>query len=550
VDHNTPEDPVRAAARLHFGIPYLFPYQRLVIGNVLEAMDAESGGEEIEDLHDRQIVILPTGAGKSLCFQLPARMRPGLTVVLFPLLSLMADQERRMRETGFGPALLSGALEPEAKRRLWERLAREPGAMLLTNPESTVTPAVRKRLRALGVSHLVIDEAHCVTEWGESFRPAYRSLASLIEEIEPKVVTAFTATASPRILDDLRELLFPDGAHLIRADPDRPNITYALLPTLSRQRSLRLLYEPTGSAARLPIRVGPRRVGGKRRGAVAEGSSITGEGAGNLPALGAQGPAPLPSIVFCRSRGEAERTAACLRRYLPADRCYFYHAGLSRDEKKEVEDWFFASPGGVLAATCAYGMGVDKKDIKSVVHLRPAPSIESYLQESGRGGRDGSPAQAALLLTPSDLQGIDPGGRDALYLRRLLSPGCRRQALLEALGAENESCSGCDSCNRTAAAADPPLVAFRGNRLWPVIDGKLLASTVTATVTPGVRESRSFLSPYWGGCADWTEEEVKEAEEERMVAARLREEWGEAGGMLFPGQELRSGRGALFSRGG
>jgi hypothetical protein len=94
------------------------------------------------------------------------------------------------------------------------------------------------------------------------------------------------------------------------------------------------------------------------------------------------------------------------------------------------------------------------------------------------------------------------------------------------------------------------MVAFRGNRLWPVIDGKLLASTVTATVTPGVRESRSFLSPYWGGCADWTEEEVKEAEEERMVAARLREEWGEAGGMLFPGQELRSGRGALFSRGG
>jgi ATP-dependent DNA helicase RecQ len=130
-------DPVAEAALRFFGIPYLFPYQRLVISNVLESIDAHaaSEAEETEDLHDRQIVILPTGAGKSLCFQIPARMRPGLTVVLFPLLSLMADQERRLRESGFKPAVLSGATGPEGKRKLWKRLAREPGAMLLTNPD-------------------------------------------------------------------------------------------------------------------------------------------------------------------------------------------------------------------------------------------------------------------------------------------------------------------------------------------------------------------------------------------------------------------------------
>jgi ATP-dependent DNA helicase RecQ len=198
VETQTVTDPVAEAALRHFGIPYLFPYQRLVISNVLESIDAhEAGkGEETEDLHDRQIVILPTGAGKSLCFQIPARMRPGLTVVLFPLLSLMADQDRRLRESGFEPAVLSGGTDPEAKRKLWQRVAREPGAMLLTNPESTVSPAVRRRLKSVGISHLVIDEAHCVTDWGESFRPAYRSLASLIQETEPEVVTAFTATGS------------------------------------------------------------------------------------------------------------------------------------------------------------------------------------------------------------------------------------------------------------------------------------------------------------------------------------------------------------------
>lgn len=535
-----PLDPVVEAARVHFGIAYLFPYQRLVIGNVIEAMDARGAGEEVEDLHDRQIVILPTGAGKSLCFQLPARMRPGLTVVLFPLLSLMGDQERRLRETGFKPALLSGALGPGEKRRLWERLRREPEAMLLTNPESTLAPSVRRRLKEIGVSHLVIDEAHCVTEWGESFRPAYRSLASLIDEVSPRVVTAFTATASPRILDDLRELLFPEGAHLIRADPDRPNITYAVLPTLSRERSLRLLYagDRSESAERPP----PAAAAGSR--------SLA-----NLPALEAEGPAPRPSIVFCRSRGEAERTAAYLRRFLPEQRCYFYHAGLSREEKKRVEDWFFNSRGGVLAATCAYGMGVDKKDIKSVVHLRPAPSIESYLQESGRGGRDGSPAQAAMLITPSDLEGLATREREAAYIGQLLSGGCRREALLTALGAENESCSGCDRCNGSAQGARAPRVAFRSNRWWPAIEGSLLTATLCGSMTREVRETGSYLSPYWALCAEWKEHEIKEAREEWGVAERVVRNGGFGAELLFPPGEAGRRRGerspsAPLNRGG
>lgn len=517
METQTVTDPVAEAALRHFGIPYLFPYQRLVISNVLESIDAHAAGEgeETEDLHDRQIVILPTGAGKSLCFQIPARMRPGLTVVLFPLLSLMADQDRRLRESGFEPALLSGAADPEAKRKLWQRVAREPGAMLLTNPESTVSPEVRRRLKGVGISHLVIDEAHCVTDWGESFRPAYRSLASLIQETEPEVVTAFTATASPRIVDDLRQLLFPTGAHLIRADPDRPNISYSLLPSFSKRRSLRRLFAPTGDLASGTPSPAPDKEG-------------------NLPVLSAHRASPLPSILFCRSRKEAERTATFLRTFLPARRCYFYHAGLSREEKKRIEEWFFQSRDGVLAATCAYGMGVDKKDIKSVIHLRPSSSVESYLQESGRGGRDGSPAQAALLFAPSDLKMMEssPESRESSYMWSFLSGGCRREALLTAMGAMNESCSGCDRCNRAEESAELPFRRFRRPWSWPSLTGHSYDSTLCGVLNPTVRELGSFVSPYWGDCSSWKVEELEEASEEREIAGLLDPKG--VGPLLFP----------------
>ena len=509
-------DPLLRTAVEEFGIPYLYPFQRLVLSNVIEALDVHAEGKtaDVSDLHDRQIVILPTGAGKSLCFQIPARMRPGLTVVVFPILSLIADQARRLEETGWKPHTLTGGTAPAARRELWEKLSRESRSMLLTNPESTISPRVRRRLREVGIAHLVIDEAHCVTEWGESFRPAYRSLAQLIEETAPQVVTAFTATASPRIIDDLRELLFDGKAHLIQADPDRPNISYAVLPTLSKRRTLRLLYAEDRFAEVRPAGVGPAEVG----------PAEPEEGGTNLATVGPHGPAPLPSILFCRSRGEAERSAAYLREFLPARRVFFYHAGLSREEKRRVEAWFFSSENGILTSTCAYGMGVDKKNIRSVIHLRPASSVESYLQESGRGGRDRAPAQAALILGPSDLVDIEEPENRRLsnYLLPLLAGPCRREALLNALGAENESCTGCDRCNKTAVVAKQPRHPAGRQRWWPGLRGSSLEAVLIGKRNPGVMESRGFLSPYWKRCSGWRLEEMKEALEERGRLDRLR----------------------------
>lgn len=490
------EDEVVRAARDQFGIPYLYPYQRLVIANILEVLDAPEGDSRREELPDRQIIILPTGAGKSLCFQIPARMRPGVTVVLFPLLSLMRDQARRLEETGWKPYLLSGGLTRDQRRQLWQELRRADRAILLSNPESTVSPTVRRQLREIGISHLVIDEAHCVTEWGTSFRPAYRSIESLIAETRPAVVSAFTATASPRIIDDLRDLLFAGRCHLIQADPDRPNISYALLPTFSKGRTLRLLYDrPVGSVPRADG-IDPDRF---------------------LPVLSPTRGAALPSIIFCRSRGDARGTAAFLRRYLPPERVYFYHAGLSREEKLRVEEWFFSSEDGVLAATCAYGMGVDKKNIRSVVHLTPPATVESYLQESGRGGRDREPAEAGVLLAPQDFL----GRQMPEYLEALLAPGCRRAALLGALGTPNEDCSGCDRCLGSAEPGETPPLSPGEARRWGSLPRRLMRETLAGVLTPQVRESAAFLSPHWGRCAGWLPQELEEAETELATLAAV-----------------------------
>lgn len=246
------EDPLLAAGA-PFGISYLFPYQRLVISNVMEACAAvpetTAATGSAEDRVRRQIVVLPTGAGKTLCFQLPAAMLPGLTIVIYPLLSLMADQVRRAEGAGLHCSVLRGGQSADERCSLWQNLGRGRIQLLLTNPEMLVQERVLQRLVRQTVSHLVIDEAHCVSEWGETFRPSYLELGGAIRELNPVVTTAFTATASPPVLAAVKKHLFGDiGAHLIQSVPDRPNITYSVLDAPSKLFALRHLL--TGSPSR------------------------------------------------------------------------------------------------------------------------------------------------------------------------------------------------------------------------------------------------------------------------------------------------------------
>jgi ATP-dependent DNA helicase RecQ len=465
-------DPIGAAVKQLFGLSYLFPYQRLVVANILEAAAAagipirwpetaepvpalpvpegsgperpepEEPGEGEEDRAGlgRQIVILPTGAGKSLCFQLPAMLLPGPTLVIYPILSLMADQERRLRERGFSPVILRGGQEREERETIWEKLRAGESRFIIANPEVLLSPRVKERLRDLKVLHIVIDEAHCVSEWGESFRPDYLRLPEIIEAAGepgaggPPLVTAFTATASAPVLEKISRHVFGGrGARQIIGNPDRSNISYAAQGCILRNLAVRDLVS--------------------RR--------------------------PRPAIVFCSSRRGTEKLARYLRNELGDGEIRFYHAGLSREEKGAVEKWFFDNPRGVLVSTCAYGMGVDKPDIRTVIHRDCPPSVEAYLQESGRAGRDGKPAAAVLLWGPGDEQSLARARSEAdrLRLTGLLNYArdprrCRRQSLLTLLNYESagdspegDCCDVCEGRARGELREEAPLLAFfRANR--------------------------------------------------------------------------------------
>ncbi|MBR6340987.1 MAG: DEAD/DEAH box helicase, partial [Treponema sp.] len=206
------DDPVAKAAYDNFGIRYMFPWQRMVVSNIMEAYEAIRNGKDLSQADDvfckgRQIVLLPTGAGKSLCFQVPALLLDGPTLVIYPLLALMTDQQRRMEEGSLRSVTFRGGQSQEERAENFRKL-KEGAKIILANPEVLQSKSLVSQLKEVGICHLAIDEAHCVSEWGDSFRPSYLGLGEVIKEIDPPVITAFTATASPPVLARVAEILF------------------------------------------------------------------------------------------------------------------------------------------------------------------------------------------------------------------------------------------------------------------------------------------------------------------------------------------------------
>ncbi len=493
------EDPLLDYARKNFRLEYLFPYQRLVISNILESAASfpstdsivctdgtcdETDGYPTGDGPLRQLVILPTGSGKSLCFQLPSLLLNGSTLVIYPLLSLMADQERRLKEAGIPAALLKGGQTAEERSRIFSELKAGKVRIILTNPETAVNTEILAVFKQTRLDHIVIDEAHCICEWGESFRPVYLKLSVLERELSVSAITAFTATASPVIMKRIKKHLFPEyGCRVIEAYPDRPNIRYRALPADSKDHELAVLLRKDKVSKTLPAAV------------------------------------LRPAIVFCRSRTAAALTAHMLRKRLNEKEIFFYHAGLSKEEKKKVEDWFFTSKDGILTSTCAYGMGVDKSDIRTVIHRDISPSVESYLQESGRAGRDRRPADAVLLYSREDFIICDKIS-DPFSLRRyrdILSytscRGCRREYLLSLLGHKIQACFGCDSCSgtrRDIPESRPALMAFiRRNRNRLTINQA--ARALCGRINRMSLEEELHLLPGFGILRGWTQTEIEEA---------------------------------------
>ena len=450
------DDPVEAEAHDTFGVPYLYPVQRLVVDNILEARS--------------QIVLMPTGGGKSLCFQLPARLLAGPTMVIVPLLSLLQDQLRRLRSGPLRVAALIGAQEPGERRGILHRLAARTIDLLFTTPEA-LSGRFGAQLPSLGISHCVIDEAHCISEWGDRFRPAYLELGTVVRAAAIPVVSAFTATASPAAVQRIREVIYDDApASVVAVDPDRTNLHYTVRQVLSKRRAL------VESATRMAR----------------------------------------PLIAFAASRGATEHYARHLQAAGVAAR--FYHAGLDADERQAVERWFLDSADGVLVATSAYGMGVDKSDIRTAIHLDPPPSVEAYLQESGRAGRDGRPADALLLhagvADRSRLTQMVPGDRRRFQAVLDYAAGtrCRREELLAPFTDGEVACSGCDVCDRRVAAAPTEAAAIaslvrRHRGRFGLRETTLLLSGQPSYEAEalGLRRTRGF-----GYLAGWREAEIDE----------------------------------------
>lgn len=408
-DDFCPDDPAAQAALENFGIKYLFPWQRLVVGNIMDSyFSAKKRGDEegLLDCDGKQIVLLPTGAGKSLCFQIPAILMEGPTLVIYPLLALMGDQYRRMSEGGIKAAIFRGGQTAEERDENF-RLLDGGAKIIIANPEILSDEKLTGRLKEYGISHIAIDEAHCVSEWGDTFRPAYLELGKILRTLDVPVVTAFTATASPEVLARISDVLFNGEAHIVRSESDRPNIHYYVKKVASKKAAALVLAK---TEAR-------------------------------------------PMIIFCGTRSRTEDMAQELNTAFGAETAKFYHAGMERGEKTKIEEWFFSRKDAVLCATCAYGMGVDKKDIHTVVHLDPPQTAEAYIQEAGRGGRDGSVANAILLWNFEDslrFAEFPSGSRKAALREFAGTKSCRRQVLLDALGAEQAVCSGCDICRGKA----------------------------------------------------------------------------------------------------
>ncbi len=388
-----------------------------------EAMDAVLAGRD-------SLVVLPTGGGKSLCFQAPAVVRPGLAVVVSPLISLMKDQVDTLVGNGVPAALYNSSLTGAQKGAVVAGLREGRYRLLYVSPERLVgegSDGFLALLASCGVTFIAVDEAHCISQWGHDFRPEYRQLAQLRDRLPGISLQAYTATATARVRRDITtQLGLQDPLELVGSF-DRPNLLYRVLPRAALKRQLLdLLARHRGEAG----------------------------------------------IIYCVSRREVEALATWLT--AEGTPALPYHAGLSEAERSRNQDAFLSERVDVVVATVAFGMGIDRSNVRFVVHAGSPRSIEHYQQESGRAGRDGLEAECLLIYSAADFMKwrvmLEGNGElteaNTTLLRQMeqyaASIGCRHRYLAEYFGDRypKDGCAACDYClDELEPAATPTLLA-------------------------------------------------------------------------------------------
>jgi ATP-dependent DNA helicase RecQ len=433
-----------------------------------EIVDAVTAGRDT-------LAIMPTGGGKSLCYQLPALCRSGVTLVVSPLIALMRDQVGALRAAGVEAGALTSGNTEEETDAVWQGLEDGRLKLLYVAPERLASAGTERMLRRVGVSLIAVDEAHCVSQWGHDFRPDYLRIGDLRRSLGVPLA-AFTATADAETRAEIVARLF-DGCAPVTflRGFDRPNIHLAFAPK-DGPRGQILSY----AAAR-------------------KGRS---------------------GIVYCGTRAKTESLADALRR--DGHAALAYHGGMDSEARREVERAFQMEDGLIVVATVAFGMGVDKPDIRWVAHADLPKSIEAYYQEIGRAGRDGAPAEAFTLYGPDDIrlrrsqidEGLAPPERKAADHGRLNALlgladalGCRRRVLLGYFGEESEPCGNCDLCAappETFDATTPVRMALSAIlRTGESFGTGHLIDVLRGQATDKVRARRHDELPTFGVGTEW-----------------------------------------------
>ena len=443
----------------HFGHEAFRPQQREAITHLSAGGDA--------------LILMPTGGGKSLCYQLPAVLSDGLTLVVSPLIALMYDQVTQLQRAGVNAAYLNSSLNPREMYETEQLVANGHVQLLYVAPERVNTDRFRDLLRHRPPSLIAIDEAHCISEWGHEFRPDYLELHTLTEQFVDVPVAALTATATPQVQRQIIERLDRPQMQRFATGFLRENLTYRIVPKKeSAQRLIAMLRQRPGQAA----------------------------------------------IVYCGSRKSTESTAQKLSD--AGIRAGYYHAGMTPNQRSDVQSRFLDGDLTVICATIAFGMGIDKPDIRMVVHLDMPPSIEGYYQETGRAGRDGQLAECVLFYTRGIYsqqqyfirQITDPQERERRVARLRLMMDfceqrtCRWNSILRYFGEEPASaeCGHCDNC-LGAGEALPKVVEPEARRAPPPPvpdDGATPLTTQQAELYERLRQERTrvaeaeAISPY------------------------------------------------------
>lgn len=387
--------------KTHFGYDRFRPLQEEIVRRVLEKQDC--------------LVLMPTGGGKSLCFQLPTLMQDGLTIVISPLISLMKDQVDALRANGINAAYLNSTLTADEKVQILRDITNGTTKLLYIAPERLAVPQFAELLRTFPISLFAIDEAHCISEWGHDFRPDYRNLNQLRTNFPNIPIIALTATATQKVREDIVKQLNLPSPHIFTSSFNRENLSYEVLPKKESFGTILSLVE-------LHFK-----------------ESV---------------------IIYCFSRKDTENLAQKLR--AEGHNAGTYHAGLTADQRRENQDKFIRDDIHIMVATIAFGMGIDKPDVRLVIHHSLPKSIEGYYQETGRAGRDGLPARCVLLYSAADkfkqdyfisqITDEEEKAQAQHNLDQILQYGrlssCRRKFLLQYFNEDyaESNCANCDRC--------------------------------------------------------------------------------------------------------